>query len=61
MASFENINDREISGGNYENLEVSLEANPADVNNNVADFKLAGVTRLSLGIQSFNDRQISIT
>ena len=51
---------REISGGNYDNLEISLEANPSDVNNKVEEFKLAGVTRLSLGIQSFNDRKISL-
>lgn len=36
--------------------EITMEANPGAVdNNNLKDYKLAGVNRLSLGVQSFND------
>ena len=45
---------REIADGST--VEISMEANPSDINNTVQDFKSAGVTRLSLGIQSFQDR-----
>ena len=45
---------REIADGST--VEISMEANPSDINNTAQDFKSAGVTRLSLGIQSFQDR-----
>ena len=39
------------------NAEVTLEANPEDINaTSVAAWKLAGINRLSIGIQSFDDR-----
>ena len=56
----DNNNDREISGDNNVDIEVSLEANPSDVKDSVNDLKLAGLTRLSLGIQSFDDREEKI-
>lgn len=34
--------------------EVSLEANPGDVRERLADLRAAGITRLSLGVQSFD-------
>jgi oxygen-independent coproporphyrinogen-3 oxidase len=38
-----------------ENIEISLEANPDDINlEKVQDWKRAGVNRLSIGIQSFD-------
>ena len=52
-------NDRGISGDEVD-IEVSLEANPSDVKDSVNDLKLAGLTRLSLGIQSFDDREETI-
>ncbi|QIK80087.1 coproporphyrinogen III oxidase [Sphingomonas piscis] len=40
-------------------LEITLEANPNSVEaDRFADLSAAGVNRLSLGIQSFNDRQL---
>jgi len=39
--------------------EVTLEANPGTIDfQRLADFRQAGVTRLSLGIQSFDDRML---
>ncbi len=39
--------------------EISLEANVGTVDNQrIQGFRQAGVTRLSLGVQSFNDRQL---
>jgi coproporphyrinogen III oxidase-like Fe-S oxidoreductase len=38
--------------------EVSLEANPGDILGRVAAFQLAGVNRLSLGVQSLNDADL---
>jgi oxygen-independent coproporphyrinogen-3 oxidase len=35
--------------------EISLEANPGDVLGRVSSFQLAGITRLSLGVQSLHD------
>jgi oxygen-independent coproporphyrinogen-3 oxidase len=41
--------------------EITLEANPGTVDyQRLADFRQAGVTRLSLGIQSFDDRMLVI-
>jgi putative oxygen-independent coproporphyrinogen III oxidase len=41
---------------NVLNLEVTLEANPGTVDSaKLRDFRAAGVNRLSLGVQSFND------
>lgn len=38
------------------NAEITLEANPEDINAaNVAAWKRAGINRLSIGMQSFND------
>ncbi|MBL4853431.1 MAG: radical SAM family heme chaperone HemW [Robiginitomaculum sp.] len=39
-----------------ESLEIGLEANPKDINKQVLrDWKLAGIERLSIGVQSFDD------
>ena len=40
-----------------DNVEISLEANPNDWHQ-FAGFRSAGVTRLSLGVQSFDDEQL---
>ena len=41
-------------------VEITLEANPGTVDKAaLADFKAAGVNRLNLGIQSFEDRQLA--
>ena len=40
-----------------DDVEISLEANPNDWHS-FADFRSAGVTRLSLGVQSFDDDQL---
>lgn len=41
-------------------VEITLEANPGTVDEiTLADFKAAGVNRLNLGIQSFEDRQLA--
>lgn len=43
-----------------ENIEISLEANPSSVEcQNLSAFKKAGVNRLSLGIQSLSDTELS--
>ena len=49
--------DKQI--GLQENVEITLEANPgsADVTR-FSDYHSAGVTRLSLGVQSFSDTQL---
>jgi len=40
--------------------EITLEANPNSLNKKkIIDFKLAGINRISLGIQSFNDKTLS--
>jgi oxygen-independent coproporphyrinogen-3 oxidase len=46
-----------ISGLDLEaNAEITLEANPEDVQRSVVtDWKLAGINRVSLGVQSFDD------
>jgi oxygen-independent coproporphyrinogen-3 oxidase len=40
--------------------EITLEANPGTINNrNLADFHQAGINRLSLGIQSFDNQMLA--
>ena len=40
-------------------VEITLEVNPATVNENkISDFRLAGVNRISLGMQSLSDEQL---
>jgi putative oxygen-independent coproporphyrinogen III oxidase len=44
-----------------ENIEITLEANPGTVEQQrFIDYKAVGINRLSLGIQSFNPKQLSI-
>lgn len=39
--------------------EITLEANPCSINERkLADYRRAGINRLSLGVQSFNDREL---
>ncbi len=41
--------------------EVSLEANPSDLSHErLAGYRRAGIDRLSLGVQSFNDRELAL-
>lgn len=41
--------------------EITLEANPASINEKkMVDYKRAGINRLSLGIQSFNDKFLNL-
>jgi oxygen-independent coproporphyrinogen-3 oxidase len=41
-------------------IEITLEANPATIDyHKFAEFKVAGINRLSIGIQSFNDHQLT--
>ncbi len=38
------------------NIEITLEANPTNLElNKISDFKLAGINRISLGVQGLND------
>tara|TARA_Y100000589_G_scaffold320388_1_gene350241 strand:- start:5492 stop:6664 length:1173 start_codon:yes stop_codon:yes gene_type:complete len=40
-------------------VEITIEANPSSTKyNNLYNFKLAGVNRISLGVQSFNNRDL---
>ena len=40
-----------------ENIEITMEVNPGDVSKNyLRDLKAAGVNRLNIGVQSFDDR-----
>ena len=42
------------------NIEVTLEANPGSVERDkFAEFRAAGINRLSIGVQSFQDEQLS--
>ena len=44
-----------------ENLEITLEANPGTFESNkFAEFRALGINRLSIGIQSFNDKLLKI-
>ncbi len=41
------------------NAEITLEANPGTLNfNKLQELKLAGINRLSVGVQSFNDKDL---
>lgn len=43
------------------NIEITLEANPGTVEHfNFADYKLAGINRISLGVQSFSDASLKL-
>jgi len=43
-----------------ENIEISIEANPGTVDaNHFSAYRQAGVNRLSMGVQSLNDRELS--
>jgi oxygen-independent coproporphyrinogen-3 oxidase len=43
-----------------DNIEITLEANPTSVEaNTFADFKAAGINRVSLGVQSLRDDQLA--
>ncbi len=45
------------ASGSFPQLEITLEANPDDVTaSSVAEWMNAGVNRISLGVQSFDDR-----
>ena len=45
--------------GHTGSIEITLEANPGTVSHNsLTSYRLAGVTRLSLGAQSFNDQML---
>lgn len=44
-----------------ENIEITLEANPTSIEiNKFKAFKVAGVNRISIGIQSFNDHDLKV-
>jgi putative oxygen-independent coproporphyrinogen III oxidase len=48
-------------GNLAEDIEVTMEANPGTAEaNKFSDFKAAGINRLSLGIQSFDDKSLSL-
>ncbi|MBC8017949.1 MAG: radical SAM family heme chaperone HemW [Verrucomicrobia bacterium] len=54
------IEQAEHTFGLAAQAEITLEANPGTVDyHRLADFRRAGVNRLSLGIQSFNDRMLA--
>ena len=53
------LNAAEALIGFAPDIEVTLEANPGTVEQQkFADFRSAGVNRLSIGVQSFNDQQL---
>ena len=42
-----------------DNPEITLEANPEDLlDKNIEEYKSAGINRISLGIQSFDDSEL---
>ncbi|MGD9637578.1 MAG: radical SAM family heme chaperone HemW [Alphaproteobacteria bacterium] len=46
--------------GFSDNIEISIEANPNTINQNMVNgIKNAGINRLSIGIQSFNDKELT--
>jgi putative oxygen-independent coproporphyrinogen III oxidase len=48
-----------LSNLNLKNIEVTLEVNPSTVDyKKLLDFKLAGINRISLGIQALNDKDL---
>lgn len=54
---------RKSSGHDFktDDIEVTMEANPADLEGDrVQEFRDAGINRLSLGIQSFNDEYLRL-
>jgi oxygen-independent coproporphyrinogen-3 oxidase len=54
------IEQAEQSFGLADRAEITLEANPGTVGHRkLADFRRAGVNRLSLGVQSFDDRMLT--
>lgn len=43
------------------NIEITMEANPGTVNKEIwADYRLAGINRISLGVQSLNDKELAV-
>ena len=40
------------------NIEISVEGNPGDLVGKIYDLKEAGVTRLSIGVQALNDKEL---
>jgi oxygen-independent coproporphyrinogen-3 oxidase len=54
------LNAAERIFGFHSNIEITLEANPGAVDEKkFVDFSLAGVNRLSIGVQSFNNTHLS--
>ncbi len=44
-----------------QNIEVTIEANPASITKQVAqNWKILGITRVSIGVQSFNNAELKI-
>lgn len=55
------LNDAESIIGFETDIEITLEANPGTFEQEkFAGFRAAGVNRLSIGIQSFNDQQLKL-
>jgi oxygen-independent coproporphyrinogen-3 oxidase len=53
------IEQAELTFGLADNAEITLEANPGTVDYHMlSDFRRAGVNRLSLGVQSFDNRML---
>jgi putative oxygen-independent coproporphyrinogen III oxidase len=48
-----------LSNKNHKDLEITLEANPTSVENSkFIDFKSAGINRVSIGVQSFDEMEL---
>lgn len=48
-----------LSKKNHKDIEITLEANPTSVENSkFVDFKIAGINRVSIGIQSFDEKEL---
>lgn len=60
--AIENLLNRISKHINFDaNIEITLEANPGTIErHNLADFKLAGINRISLGAQSFNNHKLKL-
>ena len=56
ISNIEKLVYRISNGGS---VEVSLEANPCDLEGRIQSLKDAGVTRLSIGVQALNDNDLS--
>jgi putative oxygen-independent coproporphyrinogen III oxidase len=55
------LNDAETIVGFESDIEITLEANPGTFEQEkFSGFRAAGVNRLSIGIQSFNDQQLKL-